>query len=111
MVSCDPARDTWRQAHQTLVTVDGVLVNYTLYHVGTCPVSVYSGPLSWDPYRTGWLVTKRINGLDVREIGDHAMTSWTRAGRRHVLIASTSPENVAVLAQTHMSSLGRSPAF
>ncbi|MBD3292795.1 MAG: hypothetical protein GF393_07700, partial [Armatimonadia bacterium] len=26
MVSCDPARDRWRQSHQTLVTVDGTLV-------------------------------------------------------------------------------------
>lgn len=110
-VSCDPARDNWRQAHQAFVKVDGTLVTYTLYTVGTCPVSVYSGPMSWEPYRTGWPATERINGFDVREVGDLAMTSWMRDGRRYVLIASLSSEDVATLARTHMSSLGRSPAF
>ncbi|MGI5820177.1 MAG: hypothetical protein ACOX9R_18990, partial [Armatimonadota bacterium] len=110
-VSCDPAQDTWRQEHQTLVNLDGVIVTYTLYRVGTCPVSVYSGPASWEPYRAGRHVTARVDGREVREIGDHRMTSWTRAGRRHVLVAAMPPEYVAALARVHMSSLGRSPGL
>jgi hypothetical protein len=110
-VSCDPHRDRWRKAHETLVNIDGVLVTYTLYHVGNCPVSVYSGPMNWEPYRTGWSVSESINGMDVRQVGDHALTSWTRDGRRHVLVASMPPEVVAVLARRQISSLGRSPGL
>ncbi|MFW6156953.1 MAG: anti-sigma factor family protein [Armatimonadota bacterium] len=110
-VSCDPSRDTWHQAHQALINVDGVLVTYTLYRVGRCPVSVYSGPMSWKPYRTGWLVSDTINGLQVRRVGDHAMTSWTDAGRRHVLVATMPAEAVASLARARMSLPGRSSAF
>lgn len=110
-ISCDPSHDNWRQVHQTLVTVDGVLVTYTLYRVGTCPVSVYSGPADWQPYRTGLGVTDRISGLDVRVVGVHSMTSWLRAGRRHVLVATMPPDIVASLARAHMSLPGRSPAL
>ncbi|MFW6437886.1 MAG: anti-sigma factor family protein [Armatimonadota bacterium] len=110
-VSCDPARDVWRKDHQTLINLDGTLVTYTLYHVGTCPVSVYSGPSDWEPYRTGWSVTDRANGMDVREVADYSMTSWVRDGRRHVLVAAVPPEIVAALARVQMTSLRRSPGL
>jgi len=110
-VSCDPARDIWRQDHQTLVNLDGTLVTYTLYHVGTCPVSVYSGPVSWAPYHTGWSVTRKVKGMDVREVADYSMTSWIRDGRRHVLVASVPPEDAVALARAQMSSLRRSPGL
>jgi hypothetical protein len=104
-VSCDPYGDTWRQVHETLVNLDGTLVTYTLYRVGTCPVSVYTGPQRWEPYRTGWRVTREINGMEVRAVGDHAMTTWLRAGRREVLVASGPPEQTAALAQVFRSRL------
>jgi hypothetical protein len=110
-VSCDPSIENWRQVHQALINVDGALVTYTLYRVGSCPVSVYSGPPDWRPYRTGFLVSEEIGGLQVRQVGDHAMTSWTRAGRCHVLVATASPEMVASLARVRMSMPGRSSAF
>ncbi len=110
-VSCDPSRDNWRQVHQALMSVDGVLVTYRLYRVGACPVSIYSGPADWRPYRAGWLVTRRIGNLDVREVGGYAMTQWDQTGRHHVLVAETSPENVASLARVQMSLSGRSSAF
>ncbi len=110
-VGCDPLRSNWNQTHQALINLDGVLVTYTLYRVGDCPVSVYSGPPDWHPYRTGWLVTEEIDGFEVRQIADHAMTSWTRAGRRHVLVATVSPESVATLARVRTSMPGRSSAF
>ncbi|MFP4249008.1 MAG: anti-sigma factor family protein [Armatimonadota bacterium] len=110
-VSCDPSRDNWREAHQTVVNLDGTLVTYTLYRVGSCPVSVFTGPARWEPYRSGWRVTTHINGMEVREVGDHAVTSWVRGGRRHVLVASLPPADVAALARVQMSSLGRSPGL
>ncbi|MFW5866370.1 MAG: anti-sigma factor family protein [Armatimonadota bacterium] len=110
-VSCDPGRDVWRRDHQTLVNLDGTLVTYTLYQVGTCPVSVYSGPADWEPYRTGWSVTESINGVDVRVVADYSMTSWVRDGHRHVLVAAVPPEIAAGLARTQMSSLRRSPGL
>lgn len=110
-VSCDPARDNWRRVHQALINVDGVLVNYSLYRVGSCPVSVYTAPADWEPYRTGWHVTERVNGMDVREVGDHCMTSWTQAGKRHVIVATVSPEEIAALARAYMSAPGRSPGI
>lgn len=110
-VSCDPARDPWREVHQTLVRMDGTIVTYTLYRVGNCPVSLYTGPQRWEPYRTGRHVTERANGLDVRQVGNHAMTSWVRGGRRHVLVATAPPEEIAALARAQMSSLGRSPGL
>lgn len=110
-VGVNPTHDNWRQAHQTVVNLEGVLVTYTLYRVGGFPVSVYSGPVSWEPYRPGWRVTQRIDDMEVREVGHHAMTSWVRDGRRHVLVASTSPENVVALARMQMSSLRRSPGL
>jgi anti-sigma factor (TIGR02949 family) len=110
-VSCDPSRDNWREAHQTFVNLDGMIVTYTLYRVGGCPVSVFTGPARWEPYRSGWRVTERINGVEVREVGDHAVTSWVRGGRRHVLVASLPPEDVAALTRVQMSSLGRSPGL
>jgi hypothetical protein len=110
-VSCDPTRDNWREVHQALISVDGVLVTYTLYRVGSCPVSVYSGPMDWQPYRTGFLVSDRIDGMQVREVGSHAMTSWTRAGRRHVLVAAAPAEFVASLARARMSMPGRYQSF
>ena len=110
-VSCDPSSDNWSQVHQALATVDGVRGTYRLYRVGSCPVSIYSGPADWEPYREGWLVTERINGLDVREVGGYAMTSWDQAGRRHVMVAQTSPRDIAMLARVQMSLSGRSSTF
>ena len=110
-VSCDPSNDDWRQVHQALMSLDGVLVTYRLYQVGTCPVSIYSGPGDWAPYRTGWLVTRRIGELDVREVGGYALTEWDQSGRHHVLVAETSPETAASLARAHISLTGRSSTF
>ncbi|NLO06950.1 MAG: hypothetical protein GX131_14080 [candidate division WS1 bacterium] len=111
-ISCNPSRDGWTELHRALMRPEGTLVTYTLYRVGSCPVSVFDGPSTWEPYRSGWRVTERIDGFNVRQVGDHSMTSWVTGGRRYVLIATAPPADTAALARVHASSAqGRSPGL
>ncbi len=107
-VSCSPGSDRWVETHSALLRIDGAVVSYTIYRVGDCPVSVFEGPGSWNPYRTGWLVSERVGDFDVRQVGDHCMTSWRQAGHRYVVVASTSQDAMAEIAGVYRTSLGRS---
>ena len=110
-VSCSPSRERWLETRSGLVRIDGTVVSYTLYRVGDCPVSVFEGPGSWEPYRTGWLVSEWVGDFEVRRVGDHCMTSWRQAGHRYVVVATTSQDAVAEIARVYRSSSGRSPGL
>lgn len=97
-VSCNPFTQHWEQSRSAIVQIDGQMVTWTLYEVGSCPVSVFQGPAEWHPYRTGWLVSENIGGFEVREVGDNSMTSWTEGDTRFVIVAMGGPERVADLA-------------
>ncbi|MEA3399861.1 MAG: zf-HC2 domain-containing protein [Armatimonadota bacterium] len=100
-VSCNPWSERWVERRTLPVTVDGLGVAWTIYHVGSCPVSVVEGPRDWHPYRTGWLVTERVGGFDIREVGETCMTSWTSGDNRIVLIAVATPQEVADMAAAY----------
>jgi len=110
-VSCNPETQPWTEVRRALVRVDGAVVQYTLYQVGGCPVSVFEGPAEWNPYRTGWLVSERIGDLDVRRVGDQAMTTVRKAGSRDIIVAAMPPEHLAAFARAWRTRPGRSPGL
>lgn len=107
-VSCAPEGDEWSMLRRSLVRVEGTLVGYALYTVGDCPVSIFEGPDSWHPYREGWMVTERIGRWEVRQVGDQCMTSYTHRGQTVVIVATTTPQMMARLADTWRWRPGRS---
>ncbi|MGD9496206.1 MAG: anti-sigma factor [Armatimonadota bacterium] len=106
-VSCDP-RQPWVEARRALVRLDGLVVSYVLYDVGGCPVSVFEGPADWDPYRTGWLLSERMDGLEVRQVGQQSMTGWRQGALRRVVVAEMPPEQLVAAARAYMAGPGRS---
>lgn len=110
-VSCSPAVESWVEAQRALVRVNGDVVQLSVYHVGGCSVSIFRGPSEWRPYRTGWLVSERIDGLDVRQVGAQSMTSWRQDGSRHVLVLEGTPAQAVQFARAYMALSGRSPGL
>lgn len=107
-ISCDPRRDNWEQMQRALVQIDGTLIGYSLFRVGNCPVSVFEGPYAWEPYRPGGRDNQRIEGVDVRQIGNQSMTTWQHSAHRYVLTASGPPELIPGLVRAYMRTQGRS---
>lgn len=110
-VSCAPTTESWVETQRALVRMDGQVVQLSIYEVGGCSVSVFRGPAQWRPYRTGWLVSERIDGLDVRQVGTLSMTSWHQDGFRHVLVLEGTPQQAAEFAHAYMVRSGRSPGL
>ncbi len=110
-VACNPDTQPWTEVRRALVRVDGAVVQYTLYLVGGCPVSVFEGPADWRPYRTGWLVTEHIGEFDVRRVGDQAMTTVRRGGSCDTIVAALPPEHLATFARAWRARAGRSPGL
>lgn len=110
-VSCNPAVDPWVELRRGLVRVDEGFIDYTLYRVGMCPVSVFKGPAGWSPYRTGRLVSERVGGFDVRQVEGQSMTLLRRAGSTTVLVAAVPPEELAAIARAWNAHAGRSPGW
>lgn len=110
-VSCSPTIADWVETQRALVRINGDVVQLSVYHVGGCSVSIFRGPAEWRPYRTGWLVSERIDGLDVRQVGAQSMTSWRQEGSRHVLVLEGTPEQAAEFAHAYMANSGRSPGL
>ncbi|MGC9317387.1 MAG: anti-sigma factor family protein [Armatimonadota bacterium] len=100
-VGCNPWSERWVERRNLVVKVDGLAVAWTIYDVGSCQVSVVEGPHDWHPYRTGWLVTERVGGFDIREVGETCMTSWTSGDDRIVLIAVATPREMATMAAAY----------
>ncbi len=108
MVSCDPDTQSWIPVRHALVRLDGTVVQYTLYQVGGCAVSIFEGPAEWHPYRTGWLVSERVGEFDVRRVGDQAMTTVRRGASRDVIVAAVPPEHLVAFARAWRLQPGRS---
>jgi len=107
-VAANPETAQWTELRRGLVRLDGAFVEYTLYQVGGCPVSVFEGPADWTPYRTGWLVSERVGDLDVRRVGDQAMTAVHQGGSSYVIVAAMPPEHLAACARAWRTRPGRS---
>jgi anti-sigma factor RsiW len=110
-VSCNPAAENWIETQRAVVHIAGDVVQLSVYQVGGSSVSIFRGPAQWRPYRTGRLVSKRIDGLDVRQVGAQSMTSWRQEGWRHVLVLEGTPEQAAEFARAYMVRSGRSPGL
>ncbi len=110
-VGRDLSQQRWREVRQAIVRINGTYVNYSLYHVGDVPVSVFEGPYAWEPYRCTRRNTERFDGMDVRQVGEQAMTTWQHSAQRYVLTAEVAPEAIPGLTRAYVRSQKRSTGF
>ncbi len=110
-VGAGTSMSSWRVMRRALLQVSGQIITHTIYEVGSCPLSVFEGPSTWDPISGGDRVRGATGGTRVGAIEGVALSTWEQNGRRYVVMARASIEDVAELARQLQTSPSRSPSL
>lgn len=102
---------SWRVLRRALVQIDGALITHTLYQIGSCGVSVFEGPTTWQPVQGG-----NQSGTDLRDLqllsgSGISLAAWEYGGRRLVIVAQAPPGDVLELARQRQTDMSRSPGL